>query len=389
LRIRRLLLAIVASLCMLVATTAPGGAQEASTTTAPPPPPKAAILVDADTGAVLYAANEREARPVASLSKIITALAVTHALQAGTDIPVSLKAEGMPARKINMKAGQVWTLEDSLASMMLSSANDAAVALAERVSGNLEEFEQELGRTARRLGLEDDPVLRDPAGLDDEFSVGGGNLISARDLAIAARALLGEKRLAGLVALPEIRFVGGDGIQHHLTNHNRLLRTYPGAIGVKTGYTKRSGRCLVAAAQRDGRTMIAVVVDTYDMYGAAAALLDKGFATPVGAEPADHLPEVRPTGPVVSVQPALRPVADPELAAGLRRHQDELAVGALVLALGFVLVRRQRRKVWRRRQEVLARRAAYAAAVRDPAPDPSSRAVQTSRSPVRSHSPTL
>jgi D-alanyl-D-alanine carboxypeptidase len=120
---------------MLVMVSAPGGAQEASTTAPPAPPPKAWVLVDADTGAVLSASNDREPRPVASLTKIVTALAVTHALEPGTEIPVSLRAEGMPARKINMKAGQIWTLEDSLASMMLSSANDAAVALAERVSG--------------------------------------------------------------------------------------------------------------------------------------------------------------------------------------------------------------------------------------------------------------
>jgi D-alanyl-D-alanine carboxypeptidase len=338
---------------------------------------------------VLAASGDREPRPVASLSKILTALAVTHALRAGTSIPVSLKAEGMPARKINMKAGQVWTLEDSLASMLLSSANDAAVALAERTSGSLDAFERELGRTATRLGLQDNPVLRDPAGLDDEFSVQGGNLISARDLAIAARALLGERRLAQLVASADIRFVGGDGINHHLTNHNRLLRTHPGAIGVKTGYTKRSGRCLVAAAQRDGRTMIAVVIDTYDIYGAAGALLDRGFATPAAGEPADRLPDAHPTGPVVSVEPALHVPADPELAAGLRRHQDELAVGALVLALGFLWLRAQRRRVWRRRRDAAARRAARAVAVNGatPPPDPATDGAATSNTPARSRTP--
>jgi D-alanyl-D-alanine carboxypeptidase len=342
----------------IVALAAPGGAQETSTTAAAPPP-KAWVLVDADTGAVLSASDDRDAKPVASLSKIITALTVVHALKPGTDIPVSAKAEGMPARKINMKAGQVWTLEDSLTSMLLSSANDAAVALAERTSGSLDAFIGDLEKTATRIGLQDSPVLRDPAGLDDEFSVDGGNLISARDLAIAARALLNENRLAQVVASVDARFLGGDGIQHHLINHNRLLKTYPGAIGVKTGYTKRSGRCLVAAAQRDGRTMLAVVIDVYDTYGAAGHLLDQGFATPVSAEPADRLPDPEHAGPPVSVSPALRVASDPAVADNLRRHEDELSAAAGVLLLAFIALRSRRKRRWQaRRDAAAARRAA-------------------------------
>jgi D-alanyl-D-alanine carboxypeptidase len=386
-------LAAAASFWMLASLTAPGGAQEASTTT-PPPLPKAWALVDADTGSVLSASDDREAKPVASLSKIITALAVTHALQPGTDIPVSARAEGMPARKINMKAGQVWTLEDALASMMLSSANDAAVALGERASGSLEAFRDELDATAARIGMQDSPLLRDPAGLDDEFSVDGGNLISARDLAIAARALLAERRLAELVAQPETRFLGGDNIQHHLINHNRMLKTYTGAIGVKTGYTKRSGRCLVAAAQRDGRTMIAVVIDVYDTYGAAGRLLDQGFATPVSSEPADRLPAPRKTGPVVSVAPALPVATDPALADSLRRHQDALSAAAGVLLLAFLGVRSRRRRAWRARRDAAreARAASYQQVdeINVPPAIPRERweaAVGPSSSPGPGHSP--
>jgi D-alanyl-D-alanine carboxypeptidase len=335
------------------------------------------VLVDADTGAVISASNDREPKPVASLSKIITALTVVHALKPGTDIPVSLRAEGMPARKINMKAGQVWTLEDALLSMMLSSANDAAVALAERTSGSLEEFMGDLQATATRIGLQDAPVLRDPAGLDDEFSVEGGNLISARDLAIAGRALLNDKRLAQVVASVDARFLGGDGIQHHLINHNRLLKTYPGAIGLKTGFTKRSGRCLVAAAQRDGRTMIAVVIDTYDTYGAASRLLDQGFATPVSAEPADRLPDPQRSGPPVSVSPAVPVPSDPAFADNLRQHEDELSAVAGVLLLALLALRSRRRRKWQARRDAAARRraASYDAVDRDAFNPPPARAA--------------
>lgn len=369
------------------------GAQETATTVAPPPP-KAWILVDADTGAVLSASNDREAKPVASLSKIVTALAVTRALEPGTEIPVSTQAEGMPARKINMKAGQVWTLEDSLASMLLSSANDAAVALAERVSGSLDAFALELAATADRLGMQDSPVLADPAGLDDEFSVRGGNLISARDVAIAARAMLAERRLAELVSRREYNFVGGDGIQHHLINHNRMLRTYPGAIGVKTAYTKRSGRSLAAAAQRDGRTMIAVVIDVYDTYGAAGALLDQGFATPVASQAGDQLPEPGQRGPVVSVAAALQPPADPALADDIRRNQSELTAAAGVLLLAFLALRARRRRRWRARRATALRLRAvsYDAVEFVNAPPATPRthraeAVASSSTPGRSRSP--
>jgi D-alanyl-D-alanine carboxypeptidase len=275
---------------------------------------------------------------------------------------------------------------------LLSSANDAAVALAERVSGTVEDFAVELEATARRVGMQDERVLQDPAGLDDEFSVGGGNLLSARDLAIAARALLGERRLAELVANPKIRFFGGDGIHHSLTNHNRLLRTYPGAIGVKTGFTKRSGRCLVAAAQRDGRTMIAVVVDTYDMYGYATRLLDQGFATPADAGAEDRLPDPAVTHSPVSVDPAVEPPADPEFASSLRDRQDEMAAIGGVLLLAFLAIRARRRRVWRaRRARALARRAASYEAMETVSAGPTtgsdrwSEAVGSSSSPGPGH----
>ena len=249
--------------------------------------PKASILVDADTGNVLDGLNVHEALPPASLSKIFTALTSVYALPPDTAVPVSARTAGMPAHNMNMKEGQVWRLEDVLSSLLVSSANDAGMALAERVSGSAEAFAGALASTADRLGLSDHPILQDPSGLDDNFSIGGGNRVSARDMAIAARALLAEPRLAPIVASKTVSFTGGDNIAHRLVNHNRLLWTYQGAIGMKTGYTKRSLHSLVGVASRNGRTMIAVILDSPgDTYGPTGALLDKGFATAVGAEPA-------------------------------------------------------------------------------------------------------
>lgn len=252
------------------------------------------ILVDADTGAVLDGLNAREPQLPASLTKIVTALTAVEHLPAGSEVPVSARAEGQQAESMNMKAGQVWKLEDVLAALLVSSANDAAMALAERVGGTAEGFQSDLAATAARLGMADHPVLRDPAGLDDSTSVDGGNKLSARDLAIAARALLAEPRLAPIVATKVYRFTGPDGVGHRLGNHNHLLSLYNGAIGMKTGYTKRAMHGLVAAATRDGRTMISVVLgSTGDTYGMSASLLDRGFATPLSAERGlDHLPQV-------------------------------------------------------------------------------------------------
>ena len=333
----------------MLLTPAAASAQSTTVSSAPPRPPKAWILVDADTRAVIDAHDERRALPAASLTKIVTALATARALSPATEIPVSPVAEGMPARKINMKAGQVWTLADTLHSMLLSSANDAAAALAERVSGSVEAFSAELQRTAEAVGMEDDPVLQDPSGLDDEFSVGGGNLVSARDLAIATRALLAEPTLAEIVARREYRFLGGDGIQHRLINHNRLLRTYPGAVGVKTGYTKKSGHGLIAAARRNGRTMIAVVIDAIDTYGAVTALLDQGFATRASGQRGDHLPD--PSEAARKASPDLATVTTPSADRDTTAPPLWASATALVLTGALASIHLRRRAQRRARRE--------------------------------------
>ena len=262
------------------------------------------ILVDADTGAVLDAASARTPMRPASIFKVLTALVAVQQLPADTTVPVSTRAASMPAMKIDMKAGQVWPLGDVLRCLLMVSANDAAAALAERVGGTLEGFADVLNRASVRLHLEDGPVLQDPAGLDDEFSVRGGNLISARDLAIITRAALAIPVIRAIVATPEYRFQGVDGLNHRLLNHNRLLRRYPGAIGVKTGYTRRAGNTLIAAATRNGRTMIAIVLKASAAYDTTTALLDRGFATPVAAEGGlDRLPTAGSVGALTGISP--------------------------------------------------------------------------------------
>ncbi len=311
---RRTVCAVVVAVAGLIASTTVAHAQ--TTTTAPyGPPPKYYIVVDQATGAVLAASNERMPAPPASLTKVLTALVAVAALRPNDRVPISERAAGMPAHKLSMKAGEVWNVGDVLSSLLASSANDAAAALAERVSGSLEDFQIDLNKLAAHLQLADAPTLQDPSGLDDHFSVRGGNLISARDLAIAARALLAEPRLAPIVARPLTEFVGPDGVAHRLVNHNKMLTRYLGTVGMKTGYTKKSGRGLIAAATRDDTTLIAVVMNVADTYGWAAKLLDAAFAAPARSS-ADRLPAIPPALRIKPVALASAPQAATEDAAG-------------------------------------------------------------------------
>src|SRR3954468_25052156 len=310
---RRLLACLVALVCLLLAApgaaatglhTSPvhhqpapppgsGPASPATTVPPPPPPPKSWILVDDDTGAILEESNPHQPMLPASVTKILTALIAVQQIQPGADIPISAEAQGMPARNMNMKAGQTWKFEDVLHALLMVSANDAAVALAEKVSGTRQAFAGEMTAMAERLGMTDTPLLRDPAGLDDEFSNEGGNLLSAHDLAIAARALLHKPQLRENVAPPVYKFHGGDGNDHRLLNEDRLLKSYPGALGIKSGYTRKAGHSFVGAATRDGRTMLSVVMSAPDYYRSTEGLLDKGFGIPISAERSlQHLPPV-------------------------------------------------------------------------------------------------
>jgi D-alanyl-D-alanine carboxypeptidase (penicillin-binding protein 5/6) len=319
------------------------------------------VVVDADTGNVIDAGNDRLPLPPASLTKVITALAAVSNLPPDADVPVSDRAAGMPADKMSLKAGQVWTLDELLHALLLASANDAAVALAEKAAGTVEGFQAMFASTAASLGMADNPVLADPSGLDGPEGVEGGNLVSARDLAIAARALLSQPQLAEIVATPVYYFNGPDNVRHRLTNHNRgFLTTYAGAVGVKTGFTHRAGACLIGAARRNGRTMLAVVLHGPNPLLNAEALLDKGFATPVEAElTTEALPPIN-LKPYSPPKPAVTPTAPQAAAPAAPKHAKasssvvarlwnswtvrlSAAVVLLALLARWLIVRRRRR----------------------------------------------
>jgi len=239
--------------------------------------PKAYILVDANKGTILASKNEREALNVASTGKIITALAAINTIDRDKPIEIPKEAEEVQPMRIGMKKGEKWARDDLLYSLLLVSANDAAYALATASAGSIKSFSEHQNRVAKSLQMKDS-TFGDPSGLDDELAINGESKMSAYDLAIASRALLANADLAKMVSTKNYQFMGGDNIKHTLTNHNDFfLDNYEGANGLKTGYTKKSGRTLVVSATRGENTLIAVVLNVTETNSWGAKLLDEGF----------------------------------------------------------------------------------------------------------------
>ncbi len=258
------------------------------------PAARSYVLVDENTGNVLAGHNERLRLPPASLTKVLTALIAYAYLPADAEVAGTSVSEAVYPNRVGIEVGVAWPLDEILQSLLVLSANDAAYAIADHISGTLRAFAPVMERSAQQIGMSDKPQFHDPAGLDGTEGFDGGNLVSARDLAIAGRDLLHVPELAKIVREQSYRFVDPKGEVHWLPSMNfDFLADYSGAIGVKTGFTDRAGVCIMAAATRDNRTMLAVVMNGYNPGQTAMDLLNQGFATPVNAEPTtDRLPPV-------------------------------------------------------------------------------------------------
>jgi D-alanyl-D-alanine carboxypeptidase (penicillin-binding protein 5/6) len=265
------------------------------------------VLVDVDTGYVLAGYNEHLRLSPASLTKVLTALIAVTYLAPKAGVAGTTVSENVYPNRVGIEKGVAWPLPEVLQSLLVFSANDAAYAIADRISGTLRGFAPVMERSAAQIGMSDDPVFHDPAGLDGPLGFEGGNLVSARDMAIAGRDLLAVPQLAEIVREKNYHFVDPKGQLHWLPSMNfGFLDTYPGAIGIKTGFTDRAGECIMAAAVRGNRTMLAVVMNGYNPTQSAIDLLNYGFATPVAGEPKnDRLPpRALPSPPrVVPLQP--------------------------------------------------------------------------------------
>jgi D-alanyl-D-alanine carboxypeptidase (penicillin-binding protein 5/6) len=243
-----------------------------------------AILVDPASGAVLWSRRGRTPAPPASLTKMLTALAVRASLGLDAVTVASRASVRQPARRLALKRGQRLTVNQALKSLMIVSANDVAVMLAEAAGGSVARFARAMDAESELLGLRGSS-WRNPNGLDAR-----GHRSTAFDLAILARAVLQDRWLARVVRMRHAAFTMASGRRVTLTAHSRFLLGYRGAIGVKTGFTDDAGQCLAAAATRGGRTLIAVVLHSPDNAADAGRMLDWGFGRGRSVRTGQRLP---------------------------------------------------------------------------------------------------
>ena len=244
-----------------------------SANAAPKTSAKSAILMEAESGRVLYQQNAFVRLPMASTTKIMTAIVAIEAGNIGRTVLVSPEAVGVEGSSIYLYPHEKLTLEQLLYALMLESANDAATAIAIEVAGSVEAFSALMNQKAEALGLTA-THFTNPHGLDHEE-----HYTTAYDLAkIAAYAMKNDtfRKICGTgrITIP-LKETEGTRV---LINHNKLLSRYRGAVGVKTGFTKKSGRCLVSAAERDGMTLIAVTLHAPNDWNDHQSLLDFGFS---------------------------------------------------------------------------------------------------------------
>jgi D-alanyl-D-alanine carboxypeptidase len=254
-----------------------------------------AILVDPATGEVLWGRRSRTPAPPASLTKMLTALAVRASLDLDAVTVASKTAAAQPARRLAVRRGQKLTVEQALKALPIVSANDVAVMLAEAAGGSVPRFARAMDAESARLGLRASS-WRNPNGLDAP-----GHRSTAFDLAILARAVLQDPWLARVVRKRHAAFVSPSGRRHSLTARSRFLLGYRGAVGVKTGFTDDAGHCLAAAATRGGRTLIAVVLHSPDNAADAGRMLDWGFAHGRSAGTGLRLPDPVPPSSVAAL----------------------------------------------------------------------------------------
>ena len=269
---------------------------------------EAAVLMEKETGTVLYGQEAHKKLEPASVTKVMTLLLVMEAVDSGAlstqdVVTVSPRAASMGGSQVYLKEGEQMTVDDLLKAVAVASGNDAAVALAEHLAGSEEAFVARMNQKAAELGMADTCFVN-CTGLP-----AAGHLTSAYDIALMSRALILEHpsvRAYTTIWMDSLR-----GGQFQLTNTNKLIRFYQGATGLKTGSTDAAGYCLSATAERDGMELIAVVLKspTSETRSAAAtALLNYGFAnyTLVDACPGQALPPVDVLlGEEETVQPVL------------------------------------------------------------------------------------
>lgn len=272
-------------------------------------PAKSAILMEQETGRILFEQNADEKLPPASVTKVMTLLLIMEALESGKigldDMVVTSEyANSMGGSQIWLKVGEEMSVNDLLKAVAISSANDAAVLLGEHVAGSNDAFVAMMNERAQELGMVNTNFVN-ATGLDEP-----GHETTARDIAIMSRELMKHPRIAeySTVWMDSLR----DGATE-LVNTNKLVRFYNGCTGLKTGTTSGAGSCLSATASRDGLSLVAVVMGcatSDDRFASARGLLDYGFANFQSVTPPSVEPELTPVAVLKGVENEVRVVPD-------------------------------------------------------------------------------
>lgn len=231
-----------------------------------------AILIEADTGTVLFSKNEKEHRQIASTTKIMTALLTLEAGEPDKEFQVDSAAIKVEGTSMGLREGDKVTRRTLCYGMLLPSGNDAANAAAVNISGSKTAFAKLMNSRAKEIGMGDTNFVT-PSGLDAE-----GQYSCAYDLALLAREAMNNKNFADICALSKAKVAFGNPVSERwLVNSNKLLTSYDGCIGVKTGFTDSARRTLVSCAERDGVKLIAVTLNAPDDWSDHTKMLDYGF----------------------------------------------------------------------------------------------------------------
>lgn len=233
---------------------------------------KSAVLMVADTGEIVFQKNAHQKRSMASTTKIMTALLTLECATPQRVVITTSEMVNVEGTSMGLLPGDKVTFNDLVYGMLLASGNDAANTAAISIDGSIKSFAARMNKKAKQLGMEN-TVFVTPSGLDDE-----NHYSTAYDMALLACYALQNPDFREACSCVSAQLCyGNEPYSRRLTNHNRLLKTYDGAIGIKTGFTKKSGRCLVSAAERNGVTLVCVTLSASDDWNDHKKLLDFGF----------------------------------------------------------------------------------------------------------------
>ncbi len=285
---------------------------------------RASALYEPTSGEFIFGTNLDERLPMASTTKIMTALLAIELCDPDEIVSVPAEAVGVEGSSIYLKEGDLISVRDLIYSVLLQSANDGATVLALKISGDISSFAELMNERAAELGLLN-THFENPHGLDSDE-----HYTTARDLAILAGAALSNDTFRKICSSYKHSFTLSDGIRT-VVNHNKLLKRYEGAIGVKTGFTKKSGRCLVSAAERDGLTLIAVTLDDPDDWGDHTEMLDFGFSVMEAVSITSLAPSEFQVKVLGSEQDSVRAVIDENYPYILKRKADPSLSAEVIL----------------------------------------------------------